>query len=57
MKPWIKRIETIFNVMIEKHPESQKIIDDVSLEVYQDGLLSSYWLDWVIDLDELGRLS
>lgn len=57
MKPWIKRIETIFNVMIEKHPKSEKIIDDVSLEVYQDGLLSPYWLDWVIDLEELGRLS
>lgn len=57
MKPWIKRIETIFSSMTEKYPESQKIIDEVSLEVYQDGLLSSYWLDWIIDLDELGRLS
>lgn len=57
MKPWIKRIETIFNVMIEKYPESKKIIDDILLEVYQDGSLSPYWLDWVIDLNELGRLS
>ncbi|MFX4218561.1 hypothetical protein ACOL3B_06620 [Aliarcobacter butzleri] len=57
MKPWLKRIETILNTMIEKYPESQKIINDISVEVYQDGLLSSYWLDWIIDLEELGRLS
>ncbi|MFW2516902.1 hypothetical protein, partial [Aliarcobacter butzleri] len=57
MKPWLKRIETILNTMIEKYPESQKIINDISVEVYQDGLLSSYWLDWLIDLEDLGRLS
>ncbi len=57
MKPWIKRIDTIFSDMIERCPESKKIIDDILLEVYQDGSLSPYWLDWVIDLNELGRLS
>lgn len=57
MKPWITRIDIIFDLMKKKYPESQKIINDVLIEVYQEGLLSPYWLDWIIDLDELGRLS
>jgi hypothetical protein len=57
MRPWIERIETIFNLMKKKYPESIEIINHISIEVYQEGLLSPYWLDWLIDLDELGRFS
>ena len=57
MRPWLERIETIFNLMKKKYPESKEIIDYISIEVYEEGLLSPYWLDWIIDLDELGKLS
>lgn len=57
MKPWLKRIKVVLEKMIEKEPSIKTTIDDTKIEVYSEGLLSVYWLDWIEDLDELERLS
>jgi hypothetical protein len=57
MKPWLKRIEVILNQMVEEEPKAEEMIKMMKIEVYEDSLLSPYWLDWVVDLDELGRFA
>lgn len=57
MTPWLKRIQAILDEMIKKEPFINQTINVIQIEVYNDGLLSPYWLDWIKDLDELGRLS
>lgn len=57
MTPWINRIQAIFNEMIKKEPSIKQTITTTKIEVYNDGLLSPYWLDWIKDLDELERLA
>ena len=57
MNPWLKRINVILDQMKEQNPTAKGMIHDVDKEVKEEGLLSPYWLDWVKDLDELGKFS
>jgi hypothetical protein len=57
MGPWLKRIESILNFMEEKEPRAKQMIEDITSEVYEDGLLSPYWLFWVELFEDLGRFA
>jgi len=57
MKPWLTRINVILNKMIEKEPKAEQMKEKVTAEVYEEGLLSPYWLYWVDMFEDLGRFA
>lgn len=57
MEPWLKRIKVILVSMEKKEPQAKNMIEDITSEVYEDGLLSPYWLFWVEIFEDLGRFA
>jgi len=44
MTPWLKRIDALLNHIKKREPKSEEMIEQISHEVFSDGLLSPYWL-------------
>ncbi|HQS67493.1 MAG TPA: hypothetical protein PLM93_09960 [Sulfuricurvum sp.] len=57
MGPWLIRIDALFSVMNEEEYGAYKIIEEVGTEVFDEGMLSPYWLDWVQLFEDLGRFA
>ena len=57
MKPWLKRIDVILKLMVKKEPKATQMLENITSEVYEDGLLSNYWLFWVEMFEDLGRFA
>lgn len=57
MGPWLVRIDALFTEMNKQTPGVDIIIEEIGLEVFDEGMLSPYWLDWVQLLEDLGRFA
>ena len=57
MGPWLMRIDSLFKAMIEMEPEANVTIKEVEAEVFDEGMLSPYWFEWIQLLENLGRFA
>lgn len=53
MKPWLDRIDALCIAMIGIDCKAEALIEELRHEVFYEGMLTPYWLNWMEMLEEL----